>query len=114
MTTKADWLFIIEDQQRSGLSIAEYCRLNAIPAYALYNARTRYGFTKRKEEAGKKAVSGLKTENEEILITESESMPSDTFFIPVQVEAAVSRSVQRNPPPGIEDDFLDFFVMAFD
>ncbi|MBF0580432.1 hypothetical protein IM774_11775 [Erysipelotrichaceae bacterium RD49] len=28
--TKDDWLFLIEDQQQSGMTMAEYCRINSI------------------------------------------------------------------------------------
>lgn len=47
--TKEDWLFLIEDQQQSGMTMAEYCRINSISISGFYNARSRFGFTKQND-----------------------------------------------------------------
>jgi hypothetical protein len=40
--TKDEWLFVFRQQEKSGLSIAQFCRENDIPAGRFYSARSRY------------------------------------------------------------------------
>lgn len=45
--SKAEWVFLIEQQNQSGMAMADFCRTNGISINAFYNARSRYGYTRQ-------------------------------------------------------------------
>jgi hypothetical protein len=70
--TKDEWLFVFRQQEKSGLSIAQFCRENDIPAGRFYSARSRYRSSSKPEKV-KAAGTAADTE-----------MP-ETCFVPVSV-----------------------------
>ena len=70
--TKDEWLFVFRQQEESGLSIAQFCRENDIPAGRFYSARSRYR-------------SSSKSENMKAAATTADTETMETCFVPVSV-----------------------------
>ena len=123
--TKEDWLFLIEDQQQSGMTMAEYCRINSISISAFYNARSRFGFTKQNgncpeelvNDSGTEAV--VETANEDIIdcldhqaVTPIQNLKSKNSLQEVKFsKVIVGDDFKSKPKPAAAppDDPLDFY-----